>query len=100
VKRDLDELWAGEWRQISPDKHAWLRNRDAEETVHVDQRWFAPRKRQWPLLCISVYTRYPLSPVGIRVAVSYKLSADAYFESDCSLPPALVSTLAQMLGGT
>ncbi len=97
-----DTLWASnEWEATSIEQHAWLSQNKHEmneitEIGRNDRRFFVPRDYQWPLLCVTVYESYPARPLGVLVAVSYKVAPDGWF-TDCNLPRALVSTLIEML---
>lgn len=96
-----DELWASsEWEQRTAGNHRWLRE-SAEELGRdivdgYERRWFAPKRKMWPLLCVSVYQNYPKKPPGVLISVSHKTDKEAWFE-DCTLPPVLVPVLIEML---
>lgn len=92
-----DETWDGEWVETLIDKHPWLRTVKDEVTGgSPPSRWFVPRGRRWPLLCLTVYSRYPIPPVGVRISVSRKDAADAWF-TDCNLPISLLPMMIESL---
>jgi len=90
-----NEVWEGEWCETTAARHYWLRNN--VEADGPEKRWFVPQgSRLWPLLAISVWPRYPTTPIGVQISVAYKAHANAWFE-DCNLPEQLRLTLIDML---
>lgn len=96
AKMVSDALWAGAWELTFVENHAWLQQNRDELSDTGTVRWFTPRGHLWPLLCMTVWSEYPQSPTGVRISISHKESADAWF-NDCSLPRALVPALVGML---
>lgn len=52
--------------------------------------------REWPLLCLTVYTEDRREPNGVNISVSYKTEPNGWF-NDCNLPKTLIPTLIEML---
>ncbi len=79
---------------------------DPSEDYSLARRVYSPKGKKYPLLCFSIFGDFafsvrkePLS--GIRVSVSYKEKAGAWWESsfseDVQIPLELFSELEEML---
>lgn len=98
-----NELWAKTWWQVTEKNNEWLKeNKDelmSSANYSFKRKWFVPAgfpARQWPLLCLSVWSESHREPKGVHISVSYKESEDGWF-CECSLPKPLTYILIEML---
>lgn len=91
------------WVRVNETTHKWLSAPEviAERGDFVspdsETRWYAPAGKEFPLLCLTVYSNYVKNINGVLISTSYKDAADAWF-ADCALPVALLPELMDMLG--
>lgn len=97
------------WQRIEPEKHAWLRERNAEnpDLAYRDKwkRYYVPEskgRRMWPMLVLTVLPCFRTREEReagrhrVTVACSLKSNRDAWFEEGYGIPTALLDDVTEM----